>query len=313
MKTLLLATAIILAPVGVACAADIGETAPAGYNWSGLYAGVGVGYAAGKSNLFIAGGGLGGASDLNASVDPDGSIGGVHIGANYQMESQFVIGAEADIAYSNIDGLTPIAAGGGGVNTLLKSELKWSGSARLRAGYAFDRTLPYITAGVAAAKYELIAVSTGGAAGEITLHDESQCRLDLGRRHRARLHRQMDRAGRISLFRLRQPATLGSRWLSNGNESRSPDARYPGWAQLQILIGRINKPWRRAPGFCLCRPADAKRPHRRGKYHGAFQDNSGAAQPKTLPANNAKRVARAVDPSGVFSGRDTASFGGGKQ
>ncbi|RWF46403.1 MAG: porin family protein [Mesorhizobium sp.] len=180
MKTVLLATAILLAPVGAACAADIGETVPAGYDWSGLYAGADVGYAAGKSNLFIAGGGLGGASDLNASLDPDGFIGGIHIGANYQMESQFVIGAEADIAYSNIDGLTPIAAGGGGVNTLLKSELKWSGSARLRAGYAFDTTLPYITAGVAAAKYELIAVSAGGAAGEITLHDDSHVGWTVG-------------------------------------------------------------------------------------------------------------------------------------
>ncbi|WP_245511706.1 MULTISPECIES: hypothetical protein [unclassified Mesorhizobium] len=49
MKTLLLATAILLAPVGAACAGDIGETAPAGYDWSGLYAGADVGYAAGKS------------------------------------------------------------------------------------------------------------------------------------------------------------------------------------------------------------------------------------------------------------------------
>jgi outer membrane immunogenic protein len=182
MKTLLLATVIILAPVGVACAADVTEVLPVAgaYDWSGLYAGVHIGYAAGRSNLFIAGGGLGGATDLDSSVDPDGFIGGVHIGANYQMENSFVLGAEADISYSNIDGLTTLDGGGGGFSTLLKSELKWSGSARLRAGYAFDRTLPFITAGVAAAKYELIAVSAGGPGGEITLHSDSHVGWTVG-------------------------------------------------------------------------------------------------------------------------------------
>ncbi|RUZ73177.1 porin family protein [Mesorhizobium sp. M7A.F.Ca.US.006.01.1.1] len=182
MKILLLATAIILAPAGMACAADINEASPVAstYDWSGLYAGVDIGYAAGNSNLFIAGGGLGGATDLNVSTDPNGFIGGVHIGANYQMENSFVIGAEADIAYGNIDGLTALDAGGGGVTTLLKSELKWQGSARLRAGYAFDRTLPYITAGVAAAKYELIAVSAGGPAAEVTLHSDSHVGWTVG-------------------------------------------------------------------------------------------------------------------------------------
>ncbi|MET2825804.1 outer membrane protein [Mesorhizobium shangrilense] len=182
MKTILLATAFILAPVGVASAADINETLPiaAAYDWSGLYAGVHAGYAAGKSNLFIAGGGFGGTSDLNESIDPKGFIGGIHIGANYEMANRFVIGAEADLAYGNADGLTPLNTGGGGVSTLLKSELKWSGSARLRAGYAFDRTLPYITAGVAAAKYEVIGVSAGGPGGEITLHSDSHIGWTVG-------------------------------------------------------------------------------------------------------------------------------------
>ncbi|MDX8460451.1 outer membrane protein [Mesorhizobium humile] len=169
MKTILLATAIILAPVGMACAADVNEGSPvAAYDWSGLYAGVHFGYAAGKSNLFIAGAGVGG-TDVSDPVDPNGFIGGIHVGVNQELANRFVLGAEADLAYNNVDGLTTFANGG---NTLLKSELKWSGSARLRAGYAFDRTLPYITAGVAAAKYELTAI-TGTPSGDITLHNEA--------------------------------------------------------------------------------------------------------------------------------------------
>ena len=164
MKTILLATAFILAPAGIASAADINETSPvaAEYDWSGLYAGVHFGYAAGKSDLSIP------TSAIEASLDPDGFIGGIHIGVNQEMANRFVLGAEADIAYSNVDSLTTFA----GAGALLKSELKWSGSARLRAGYAFDRTMPYITAGVAAAKYEVTAVSTGPG-GTIPFHDET--------------------------------------------------------------------------------------------------------------------------------------------
>ena len=96
------------------------------------------------------------------------------------MANRFVIGAEADVTYNAVDGLTAIDAGGGGVNTLLRSELKWSGAARLRAGYAFDRILPYIAAGVAAAKYEVTAISAGAPGGEIPFHDESHIGWTVG-------------------------------------------------------------------------------------------------------------------------------------
>jgi outer membrane immunogenic protein len=173
MKTILLATAFILAPVGMASAADINEVLPvdAAYSWSGLYAGVHVGYAAGTSDLFIAG-----TPDITSPIDPDGFIGGIHIGFNQEMASRFVLGAEADIAYNDVDGLSTFAGGGG---TLLHSEIKWSASARLRAGYAFDRTLPYITAGVAAAKYEVTGI-TGAPGGDILLHDETHTGWTVG-------------------------------------------------------------------------------------------------------------------------------------
>ena len=171
MKTILLATAIILAPAGIASAADIGEGVAA-YDWSGLYAGVHFGYVAGKSNFFIAGAGVGG-TDVNAPLDPSGFIGGVHIGVNQELADRFVLGAEADLAYNNVDGLGTFT----GAGALLKTDLKWSGSARLRAGYAFDRTLPYITAGVAAAKYEMNVIATTGT---IPIHDETHLGWTVG-------------------------------------------------------------------------------------------------------------------------------------
>jgi outer membrane immunogenic protein len=176
VKTILLATAFILAPAGIASAADINETSPvaAEYDWSGLYAGVHFGYADGKSDFFIGGAG-GGGTDVTAPLDPDGFIGGVHIGFNQELANRFVLGAEADLSYSNVDAVTTFA----GAGALLESELKWSGSARLRAGYAFDRTLPYITAGVAAAKYEM-SVLGSGLGGSITVHDETHLGWTVG-------------------------------------------------------------------------------------------------------------------------------------
>ncbi|TIO10712.1 outer membrane protein [Mesorhizobium sp.] len=174
MKTTLLATAFILAPLGMASAADINEALPVdAFSWSGLYAGVHVSYVAGNSDLFIDGGFGGGGTDLTSSMDPDGFIGGIHVGFNQEMANRFVLGAEADISYNDADGLTTFSSG------LLKSEIKWSGSARLRAGYAFDRTLPYITAGVAAAKYEATLI-TGTPTGDILIHDETHIGWTVG-------------------------------------------------------------------------------------------------------------------------------------
>ncbi|MEP6564466.1 MAG: outer membrane protein, partial [Mesorhizobium sp.] len=130
----------------------------------GLYAGIHFGYAAGKSDLSV--------DDVGVSIDPDGFIGGIHIGINQEMANRFVLGAEADITDDHVEGLTTVTG------ALFKSELKWSGSARLRAGYAFDRTLPYITAGVAAAKYEVTGIVTGGI--NLPLHDETHIGWTVG-------------------------------------------------------------------------------------------------------------------------------------
>ncbi len=90
------------------------------FNWSGFYVGAHVGYGFGD---------LGGA-------DVDGFLGGVQIGANWQFNRNWVIGVEADIAATDI--------GTGGIRQ------DWLFTARARLGYTWDRTLLYVTAGVAA-------------------------------------------------------------------------------------------------------------------------------------------------------------------
>jgi outer membrane immunogenic protein len=165
MKRPILIASVMFLMTGSAFAADAvinEEPVEAGFTWSGLYAGIDFGYAAGKSNLLTPGGG---------PIDPDGFIGGIHIGVNHEMANRFVLGAEADVAYNNVEGLTVLS------NTLVKNELRWSGSARLRAGYAFDRTLPYVTAGVAAARYEVTLTS---ADISLPVHDETHIGWTVG-------------------------------------------------------------------------------------------------------------------------------------
>lgn len=90
--------------------------------WGGVYAGLNGGYGWGKANsASISGFGLGG-----------------HIGFNVQQNA-YVFGAEADLGYTGIDYR-------GFSDTF---QQKWLASGRLRAGYTFDRFMPYLTGGLA--------------------------------------------------------------------------------------------------------------------------------------------------------------------
>jgi outer membrane immunogenic protein len=107
------------------------------FNWTGFYVGGHVGY---------------GWGDLNG-VDVDGFLGGVQVGVNLQFARNWVIGVEADIA------ATDIGVGG------LRQD--WLFTARARLGYAWDRTMLYVTAGIAATDTNNVAISgfAGGVYG----------------------------------------------------------------------------------------------------------------------------------------------------
>ncbi|WP_173932706.1 outer membrane protein [Chelativorans sp. Marseille-P2723] len=125
------------------------------YSWSGVYMGLEAGYSWGKSdNSFV--------PDTNGDtymvkLDPDGWIGSLYAGYNHHMENNAVIGIEADFTLSEMSSKGIV----GTINSIpledyeWRSDLDWAVSARARVGYAFDRFLPFITAGYAGAKYEV--------------------------------------------------------------------------------------------------------------------------------------------------------------
>jgi len=182
MRSRFILVAVCCAPTA-AVAADFGAP-PAPYSWTGVYFGLngGLGWDNTKTNysyssipapsppgfedVFGAGGPLNvtGDSAVQSAIadgylpvslgDSSGTFGaiGAQFGYNYQMQ-QMVIGFEADLDWAdgvrsanfvappNIASLTNVGHQSAG--------LQWLGTARLRAGYAFDRALIFATGGVA--------------------------------------------------------------------------------------------------------------------------------------------------------------------
>ena len=145
-KVLAISVAIATAAAGSAAAADL-PRGPAPYypptasvyNWTGLYAGLNLGYEWGKVT--------------NSSIDPSGVAGGGQIGYNWQI-GQFVFGAETDIQISGADDtFAPY-----------KFSNPWFGTLRGRAGFAINNVLLFGSLGLA----------YGGLKGEFLGLDESK-------------------------------------------------------------------------------------------------------------------------------------------
>jgi len=152
MKKYLIAVsaAALLASTG-ARAADIVTYQPEplpfapAFTWSGFYAGgeLGGSWAKAKGRLRH-----NGETIAKKSLKPDGFIGGIFAGYNFQFNDRIVLGIDTDFLWDDVDDSKTRNG------TKLKAEQKWNGATRLRAGYAFDRFLPYIAAGVSYARLE---------------------------------------------------------------------------------------------------------------------------------------------------------------
>jgi outer membrane immunogenic protein len=150
-------------------AADLPVKAPVPapvYDWTGFYIGgnAGYGWNTGDGPLTCvtpAGVSFGTGCGLIpfAGLKPSGFIGGGQAGYNQQI-GPYVVGLESDFQWSDIQGSTRTNGPWGFVNSTALTapgafftashQIDWLGTTRLRLGYAgFDRTLIYVTGGVA--------------------------------------------------------------------------------------------------------------------------------------------------------------------
>jgi outer membrane immunogenic protein len=137
------------------------------FTWAGLYVGLNAGYGfEGNKNITIGGSPLitnsqiAGSVPFSLSKKRDGFIGGAQIGYNWQAGA-FVYGLEADFQGADIKGSSSFCDPVGGcasVLTTATSKLEWLGTVRARFGWAaFDRTLLYVTGGLAVGSSKLSA------------------------------------------------------------------------------------------------------------------------------------------------------------
>jgi outer membrane immunogenic protein len=124
----------------------------ANYNWTGVYAGVQGLYAAGNTEWKYA------SNDATANHYITGGMGGLFVGYNHQFPINIVVGIEADGNGGSIHGSATCP----NPSWSCHSNIIWLGSARVRAGYAIDRFLPYVAVGVA---YSGIDIYTKNQAG----------------------------------------------------------------------------------------------------------------------------------------------------
>ncbi len=110
------------------------------YDWSGPYSGVHVGYADLDPNS---------ASPFRIQPDSEGFIGGGHLGYNFQVYENIVIGIEADISKTALE--ENQSCFNPAFNCTAGSD--WMATVRGRLGFAWDRMLIFGTGGIAFMDY----------------------------------------------------------------------------------------------------------------------------------------------------------------
>jgi outer membrane immunogenic protein len=101
-----------------------------------------TGYAWGHSEIHVPGIGD------DEGLSPSGWLVGVFGGYNYQFASGVVLGAEADIEWTDLND------DGSRAGVDFSTDMNWDGSIRSRIGYAWDRALIYGTGGFAFAGFD---------------------------------------------------------------------------------------------------------------------------------------------------------------
>lgn len=165
MRRIGLAVLIAMSGVAPATAADLPSRvvtkAPAitdpAYNWGGWYAGAQVGGVWGASNVGNAF--VNGAAPIanqqafaatSSQQNAAGFSGGGQIGYNHQVD-RWLVGIEADASYTGLrqSRTTTAAFQADSLTTSSAVSSDWMVTLRPRAGYAVDRTLFYLTGGLA--------------------------------------------------------------------------------------------------------------------------------------------------------------------
>lgn len=118
-------------------------------NWSGAYLGVQLGYGWNRQRISTNAG--------SATGEPERGSLGVFGGLMTPLAANFILGAEVDVNYADIKTTRAIGP------RSYSSQTDFNGSVRGRLGVAFDRFMPYGTAGLAFANTKYSALGVGSS------------------------------------------------------------------------------------------------------------------------------------------------------
>lgn len=170
IKSLLITSCAILLGAAAANAADaivydepapIVVAAPA-FSWAGAYIGGQVGYGWGRSDF--SGHGAEEFHDQGHSLrfKPDGFLGGLYAGFNFDMGNNFILGIDGDVTYNDLESGLWGPDLEGDESSGINNKLRWSGVVRARLGVSMDRWMPYLAGGVAFGDVKNTAWETDG-------------------------------------------------------------------------------------------------------------------------------------------------------
>jgi outer membrane immunogenic protein len=158
-------SAIVLSALtfmGAASAADLPirgayKAPPPIFSWTGIYIGLHAGAALGLQEDTFTTATLRSINQHSIT----GFLGGGQIGVNYQT-GPWVIGAEAQLSLSALDGTNTCEPGAPVALINCRTQADWLGTVAARLGFAFDRTMIFVKAGGAWAhdKHEMISFIT---------------------------------------------------------------------------------------------------------------------------------------------------------
>lgn len=143
--------------------------------WNGAYIGgnLGRGSAELDGSASVSGGP---GTALSHSLDPSGPFAGIQGGFNHRI-GNFFVGLEADLQTADISGSTKISSGP--LTYAASASLDWFATARVRAGFATNAMLVYVTGGVAFGGMDYDAtIKTGN--GSVHLSDDMRVGYVLG-------------------------------------------------------------------------------------------------------------------------------------
>jgi outer membrane immunogenic protein len=136
---------------GAAVAADMPVKAPAiaqPFSWSGCYVGGNVGGAWANIDQSVS---VPGVIVIPSSGRSSSAIAGAQVGCNWQFSHSWVFGVEGDFNWLNLKRSHDFTARVEGEDTVgsQTTKLRWLTTVRARLGYAWDRSMLYVTGGLA--------------------------------------------------------------------------------------------------------------------------------------------------------------------